>query len=144
MRNKILGFLFGLAISLGFATAPAMAKLYITIDLSDQTMQVSKGGIFTTHNWKVSTARKGYVTPKGNFKPYLLKTMHYSRKYDNSPMPHSIFFKGGYAIHATPYVKSLGRPASHGCIRLDPRHAKKLFELVKSAGMKDSFIEIIP
>ena len=59
-------------------------------------------------------------------------------------MPHSIFFRGGYAIHATPYVKNLGRPASHGCIRLDPAHAAKLFQLVKSAGNDKTFITIVP
>jgi lipoprotein-anchoring transpeptidase ErfK/SrfK len=60
--------------------------------------------------------------------------MWYSRKYDMSPMPHSIFFHGGYAIHGTPYVGNLGRPASHGCVRLHPDNARKLFSMVKSAG----------
>jgi lipoprotein-anchoring transpeptidase ErfK/SrfK len=68
--------------------------------------------------------------------------MHYSRKYDNSPMPHSIFFLGGYAIHATNYVKYLGRPASHGCIRLHPRNAAKLYALVQKHGMKSTRVII--
>ena len=58
--------------------------------------------------------------------------MHYSSKYENSPMPHSIFFRGGYAIHGTGYIKSLGRPASHGCIRLHPRNAAALYQLVRT------------
>ena len=68
--------------------------------------------------------------------------MHYSRKYDNSPMPNSIFFLGGYAIHGTGYIKSLGRPASHGCIRLHPQNAAKLFSLVKKYGMRSTRITI--
>jgi lipoprotein-anchoring transpeptidase ErfK/SrfK len=63
-----------------------------------------------------------------------MHTMWYSRKYDNSPMPHSIFFRGGYAIHGTDRIKSLGRPASHGCVRLHPRNARALFRLVKAHG----------
>ncbi len=60
--------------------------------------------------------------------------MHRSRKYNNAPMPHSIFFHGGYAIHATTEVAKLGRPASHGCIRLSKANAAKLFEMVKADG----------
>ncbi len=71
-------------------------------------------------NWRVSTARRGYWTPRGSFRPYLLKRMHYSSKYENSPMPHSIFFRGGYAIHGTYHVRSLGRAVSHGCIGWHP------------------------
>ena len=84
----------------------------------------------------------GYHTPRGAWRPYSLKKMHYSRKYDNSPMPHSIFFLGGYAIHGTGYVKSLGRPASHGCIRLHPQNASRLFNLVRKHGMKSTRIVI--
>jgi lipoprotein-anchoring transpeptidase ErfK/SrfK len=93
--------------------------------------------------WDVSTARKGYRTPIGEFKPYLMKKMHYSKKYDNAPMPHSIFFHGGYAIHATYDVKNLGRPASHGCIRLSPRDAQWLYRIVKENGQENTYIQIV-
>ena len=69
--------------------------------------------------------------------------MHYSSKYDNAPMPNSIFFHGGYAIHATYDIKRLGRPASHGCIRLSPQNARWLFQLVKDYGKENTFIEIV-
>ena len=92
--------------------------------------------------WKVSTARDGYYTPRGAWRPFALKKMHYSRKYDNSPMPNSIFFLGGYAIHGTNYLKSLGRPASHGCIRLAPQNAAKLYSLVQKHGMRSTRITI--
>jgi hypothetical protein len=45
-------------------------------------------------------------------------------------MPHSIFFHNGYAIHGTTEIKRLGRIASHGCVRLHPENAEKLYSLV--------------
>jgi lipoprotein-anchoring transpeptidase ErfK/SrfK len=68
--------------------------------------------------------------------------MWYSRKYDNSPMPHSIFFKGGYAIHGTEHIKRLGTPASHGGIRLHPENAAELYSLVEANGMENMQIEV--
>lgn len=119
----------------------AKADVFITIYKSDQTMYVdTPQGSFV---WKVSTARKGYATPTGRFQPTRMETMHYSSKYDNAPMPHSVFFHGGYAIHATYDVKNLGRPASHGCVRLSPQNAKWLFRTIKENGMNNTFIEII-
>jgi lipoprotein-anchoring transpeptidase ErfK/SrfK len=119
----------------------AEAKVSVRIDISSQTMSVSVNG-WPYASWRVSTARSGYWTPRGAFRPYLLKRMHYSRKYDNSPMPHSIFFLGGYAIHGTGYVRSLGRPASHGCIRLAPGNAARLFGLVRQYGKGGTRITI--
>lgn len=110
------------------ASAPASAATNITVDKSTQTMTVeTENG---SYQWPVSTARRGYHTPTGIFRPYSLQKMHYSKKYDNAPMPNSIFFSGGYAIHATPHVGNLGRPASHGCIRIHPTNAAKLFDIV--------------
>jgi hypothetical protein len=115
-----------------FCITGAQATVQIDIDLTRQSMNVtSDHGSYT---WPVSTARSGYATPTGRFSPYSLQTMHYSRKYHMSPMPHSIFFAGGYAIHGTYSVAQLGRPASHGCIRLSPGHAAELFKMVKAEG----------
>jgi lipoprotein-anchoring transpeptidase ErfK/SrfK len=119
----------------------AAPTVEIHVDISNQTMTVDVKG-WTYGRWKVSTARDGYYTPRGSWRPFLLKKMHYSRKYDNSPMPNSIFFLGGYAIHATYYVNQLGRPASHGCIRLHPQNAAKLYSLVQKHGMKSTRITI--
>ena len=121
--------------------AKAPPEVEIHIDVSNQMMRVEVNG-WTYGRWKVSTARDGYYTPRGSWRPFLLKKMHYSRKYDNSPMPNSIFFLGGYAIHATYYVNQLGRPASHGCIRLHPQNAAKLYSLVLKHGMKSTRITI--
>lgn len=113
---------------IAFFTHGAKAETDITISKSKQRMIVhsSEG----SYSWPVSTARRGYYTPTGVFYPYSLQPMHYSRKYDNAPMPHSIFFSGGYAIHATPHTGNLGRPASHGCVRLSPGNAATLYGIV--------------
>ncbi|WP_395685030.1 L,D-transpeptidase [Aestuariivirga sp.] len=114
----------------------------IEIDISRQVMRVEVNG-WSYARWKVSTAAPGYHTPRGSWRPFLLKQMHYSRKYDNSPMPHSIFFLGGYAIHATYSTRQLGRPASHGCIRLHPQNAARLYALVQKHGLRSTRIIII-
>ena len=106
------------ALLVGAESARA-SQLLAQVDISAQRMTVSIDGR-PAYQWKVSTARRGYVTPTGSFRPTRLAAMWYSKKYDNSPMPHSVFFHGGYAVHATPYIKRLGSPASHGCIRLHP------------------------
>jgi hypothetical protein len=111
----------------------AEARVHISIDLSSQTMEVrSSGG--ESYNWPISSARSGYVTPRGVFSASSLQPMHYSKKYHNSPMPHSIFFHGGFAIHGTYEMRSLGRPASHGCVRISPAHAAILYAMVKAEG----------
>ena len=128
----------GLAVTafFGLGVAAANAAVHIQIDLSNQRMHVtSSSGSYT---WPVSTARSGYRTPRGSYAPTSLQRMHYSRIYHNSPMPHSIFFRGGYAIHGTYATGALGRPASHGCVRLAPGNAAALFAMVKAEGARIS------
>lgn len=119
----------------------AKADVFITIDKSEQEMVVQTPE--EVYVWDVSTGRKGFRTPTGDFQPYYLNRMHYSRKYDNAPMPHSIFFLGGFAIHGTDAVDKLGRPASHGCVRLHPQNARWLFEVVKYYGKQNTYITIV-
>ena len=105
---------------------PAQAATILAkVDISEQRMDVFIDG-WPRYSWPVSTARSGYYTPTGSFTAQRLAAMRYSRKYDDSPMPHSIFFKGGYAIHGTEYIKRLDTPASHGCVRLHPDNAAEL------------------
>jgi hypothetical protein len=111
----------------------AEAAVTIKVDLSRQEMHVSTSS-GEDHVWAISSARPGYRTPTGTYHPQQLQRMHYSKKYDNAPMPYSIFFSGGYAIHATDAVRKLGRPASHGCIRLSLANAEHLFGLVRAEG----------
>ena len=112
----------------------APVAVQIVINISNQSMSVDVNG-WPYGRWKVSTARDGYYTPRGTWRPFALRKVYFSRKYDNSPMPNSIFFYGGYAIHATYYTKQLGRPASHGCVRLHPSNAAKLYSLVQKHGL---------
>jgi len=106
-------------------------------------MYVSVNGK-SRYMWKVSTARPGYRTPTGTYKPYNLVRFHRSTIYNGSPMPHSIFFKGGYAIHGSYETKHLGRPASHGCVRLHPSNAARLYSLVQQHGARNTTIRITP
>jgi hypothetical protein len=131
---RFLAFVFACLCGLSGLQQQAAAAVSVNIDLSSQTMKVTSGKTGESFVWNVSTGRSGFVTPRGSFKPYSLRRMHYSRKYNNAPMPHSIFFKGGYAIHGTSEVSRLGRPASHGCIRLAPGNAAKLFAMVQAEG----------
>ncbi|WP_342588339.1 L,D-transpeptidase [Phyllobacterium phragmitis] len=112
------------------------------MNITDQTMTVSKNGR-VLYNWRVSTGRNGFETPTGSYRPKRMYTMWYSKKYDNTPMPHAIFFRGGYAVHATNATKRLGRPASHGCVRLNPANAAKLYGMVRKAGPKNTRIVVV-
>jgi lipoprotein-anchoring transpeptidase ErfK/SrfK len=131
----IAGFLSFATVSTAFATIVAR------IDISSQRMRVSVNGRHR-YTWRVSTGRRRYRTPTGRYRPRLLKRRHFSRKYHGSAMPYSIFFRGGYAIHGTYQTRYLGRPASHGCVRLRPSHARRLFRLVRRHGMKRTRIII--
>jgi lipoprotein-anchoring transpeptidase ErfK/SrfK len=118
----------------------AKAEVFITVDKSRQEMIVETP--LETFRWDVSTGRKGYTTPSGNYQPYMLKKLHYSKKYDNAPMPYSIFYHGGYAIHATGEIERLGSPASHGCIRLELQNARWLYRIVQEYGRENTYITV--
>ncbi len=114
----------------------------IQVDLSQQRMTVSENGA-TRYTWPISSGRsREYATPTGTFRPQWMAKMWRSRKYDDAPMPNSIFFTGGFAIHATFATGMLGRPASHGCVRLAPANAATLFKLVQSHGMDKTRISV--
>jgi lipoprotein-anchoring transpeptidase ErfK/SrfK len=127
-----LGWLAALVALLVFAlplSSAWAARIEARIDLSSQRMHVYVDGK-RAYSWKVSTARPGYRTPVGTFRPKRMAKIHFSSKYENAPMPNSIFFLGGYAIHGTNAVGSLGRAVSHGCVRLAPGNAAKLYSMV--------------
>src|ERR1700754_1662628 len=115
------------------AIAPARAGVVVHIDKYSQRMDVSIDG-YPRYSWPVSTGRSGYGTPSGVYRPQMMARRWFSRKYYNSPMPHSIFFHGGYAIHGSYEIRRLGGPASHGSVRLHPVHAAALFALVQQYG----------
>ncbi|CAN7465356.1 L,D-transpeptidase [Pararhizobium sp. LjRoot238] len=140
MRRIVVAFLAFLFMQIHSPSAFA-ANLIANISLSSQTMTVSQNGV-VRYRWKVSTARKGYVTPQGSWSAKWLSRNHRSRKYDDAPMPYAVFFNGGYAVHATFDLKRLGRPASHGCIRLHPENAAEFFSLASQYGLKNTKIVV--
>lgn len=131
-----------LSISLHAPPAVAGDSLSVRIDLSSQRMRVSIKGR-PAYVWPVSTARPGYRTPIGRFRPIRLERVWYSSIYENAPMPYSIFFHGGYAIHGTYDTRNLGRAVSHGCVRLHPANARTLFDLVRQYGRANTLITIV-
>lgn len=140
--KRTVAAMIGLCFLLLAAPADAEAADVVAyVDISSQRMDVWVDGA-RQYSWPVSTGRKGYRTPAGTFRPQRMHRRYFSRKYDNSPMPYSIFFHGGYAIHGTNDLNRLGRPASHGCIRLHPGNAARLFSLVGGAGKSNTRIVI--
>ncbi len=141
-ETSLFGDLFG---GSHFGADPSEVRgshLSISIDISEQQMTVSdESGVVYT--WDVSTGRRGHATPTGNFRPVRMEQIWYSSKYENAPMPWSIFFYGGYAIHGTEDVAELGHMASHGCVRLDPKNAKLLYDLVNEVGMQNVRISLV-
>lgn len=123
------------------AAKPLSPSLKVSVNLSTQRMTVTENGK-VVHTWAISSGREGFRTPTGAYRPQWMSPMHYSKKYDNAPMPHSVFYHGGYAIHATYATKALGRPASHGCIRLAPAHAKTFYHLVEKHGKERTRIAV--
>lgn len=128
-------------IALLWFASPAEAEVVATINLKRQEMIVSVNGV-VRHRWPVSTARRGYRTPVGHFRPVRLERTWYSSIYNNAPMPYSVFFRGGYAIHGTTQTGRLGQPASHGCVRLHTANARQLFYLIRQYGPANSRIRI--
>jgi lipoprotein-anchoring transpeptidase ErfK/SrfK len=121
------------------AMAPALASVVAKVDLSEQQMNVYVDGKLR-HSWSIASGRRGFETPTGNFRPQRLERDWYSRQYDDAPMPYSVFFKAGYAIHGG--YGRMGRPASHGCIRLNTGNAATFFKLVDQRGAGSTRIVI--
>jgi hypothetical protein len=114
------------------------SSIVINIDKAAQEMTVFVDGV-ELYSWPVSTGAQGYSTPSGSYTASSMNKIWYSKQWDNAPMPHAIFFtKKGHAIHGTKEVKNLGKPASHGCVRLAPENAATLFALVEANGLEQT------
>ena len=141
---RTLRYLLALPIALIFAcvtSIPAIANILIHIDKPTQRMTVSVDGQ-VRYRWPVSTGASGYSTPAGSYTAFRMELMHYSREWNNAGMPHSIFFtKRGHAIHGSNHPR-LGRPASHGCVRLSLSNAATLYELVQAQGMTETRVVV--
>ena len=131
MRHSLAYALFASAL----VCAPAaQAAVQITIDKSAQLMTVEKDGR-ALYQWPVSTGKAGFDTPSGKFKAFRMERDHYSKEWDDAPMPFSIFFtQKGHAIHGSLDTKNIGRPASHGCVRLTPANAEKAVRAGRGRG----------
>lgn len=154
--KKIIIALFSVVAVLSLLAAPAEARgkerrrhatalppiVVVNVNIASQTMSVSANG-WPEGYWRISSARAGYHTPRGSYRVTRMARVYFSKKYDDAPMPNSVFFYGGYAIHATNHISQLGRPASHGCIRLHPSDSAEFFELVQRYGMSRTRINII-
>jgi lipoprotein-anchoring transpeptidase ErfK/SrfK len=118
----------------------------VTVSLSRQQMSfaaVTPDARRLNYTWSVSTGRKGYETPVGKYQPVWADAEHKSSIYEDAPMPFAVFFVGGYAIHGTTEVKHLGKPASHGCVRLDPANAEIFYNAVNAVGLFNTTIQIV-
>src|SRR5471030_3089279 len=126
------------ALALLVFSATARAEILISVDKSAQQMTVTVDGT-ALYVWPVSTGAPGYDTPSGEYKPFRMEREHFSREWDDAPMPHSIFFtQQGHAIHGSNHTKAIGTPASHGCVRLEPANARILFDLVRQEKMANT------
>ncbi|MEL6064411.1 MULTISPECIES: L,D-transpeptidase [unclassified Methylobacterium] len=132
MRIGLVSVLSGLLL---WAAVPASADVLINVDKSTQRMEVTVDGQ-PRYSWPVSTGVESYDTPSGSYRPFRMERTHFSKEWDDAPMPFAMFFTNqGHAIHGTNHVRNLGRAASHGCVRLSVRNAATLFNLVKAEGM---------
>jgi hypothetical protein len=134
MRIGLISVLSGLLL---WSAAPgsASADVLVNVDKTTQRMEVSVDGQ-PRYSWPVSTGVASYDTPSGSYRPFRMERTHFSKEWDDAPMPFAMFFTNqGHAIHGTNHVRALGRAASHGCVRLSVRNAATLFNLVKGQGM---------
>jgi len=135
-------YLVALAGLMLFADHAAQAKVDITVDKNNQMMTVAVDGT-ERYRWPVSTGIPSYETPNGSFRTFRMEADHFSKEFDDAPMPHSIFFtKIGHAIHGTDYENRLGTPASHGCVRLSKAHAATLYALVQAQGVLNTTVTL--
>ena len=138
MRSFLVAFT-GLML---FATGAARANVAITVDKNAQLMTVAVDGV-QRYQWPVSTGLPSYETPNGSFRTFRMEEDHYSKEFDDAPMPHSIFFtKIGHAIHGTDSANRLGTPASHGCVRLSRANASTLYALVEKEGVLNTTVTL--
>ena len=114
-----------LAALISGAGAAAAASVQISINKMSQKMTVSVDGV-EKYVWLVSTGASGYSTPSGSYTPFRMEPDHYSKEWDDAPMPHSIFFTpAGHAIHGSPHTKRLGRRGLAWLCQARPRQCRQ-------------------
>ena len=142
MRFQMRTFFIAFSTVLVLGTGTAQAKVEITVDKDNQQMIVAVDGV-ARYRWPVSTGVPSRETPNGSFRAFRMEEDHYSKEFDDAPMPHAIFFtKVGHAIHGTDSVGRLGSPASHGCVRLSRQNASALYALVQQQGVLNTTVTL--
>jgi lipoprotein-anchoring transpeptidase ErfK/SrfK len=131
-----------LAVAVLWPQAVLADRIVARVSIATQMMHVYRDGMLL-HEWPVSTARQGKVTPLGEWTAQWLSRNHRSSRYNNAPMPYAIFYSGHYAIHGTDQISRLGRPASAGCVRLHPDHARVLFAMVQQEGTQNMRVVVV-
>src|SRR5947199_9543839 len=141
-KGKMRSFLIAVTALTLFAAGTAQAKVAITVDKDNQQMTVAVDGV-ERYRWPVSSGIPSYETPSGSFRAFRMEEDHFSKEFDDAPMPHSIFFtKIGHAIHGTDSVNRLGSPASHGCVRLSRDNAATLYAPVQEQGVLNTTVTL--
>src|SRR6201999_4485589 len=141
-KPKMRSFLVAVATLMLFSASAAQAKVEITVDKNAQMMTVAVDGVQRYH-WPVSTGNPSHETPNGTFQTFRMEADHFSKEFDDAPMPHSIFFtKMGHAMHGTESERSLGTPVSHGCVRLSRANASTLYALVEKEGVLNTTVTL--
>jgi len=124
--------------------------IFVDIDKATQTLRLYLDGRYVDQ-WLVSTGTEGYRTPNFNkrFNGRIYEGYTSSRypggDYNGlGNMPYAMFISGGFALHGTPRAnwKRLGRPASHGCIRIHPDNAAYLNRILRQVGVRNSWITV--
>lgn len=117
----------------------AHRTLNIEVSIKEQKVYVYRDDQLI-YTFTCSTSLSGILMPPNEHPDYIHDNIgiyqvlskdrnHWSKQY-NCTMPWAIHYHGGHYIHATDKISELGKPASHGCIRLHPKNAKILFDLV--------------
>ncbi|HYJ30158.1 MAG TPA: L,D-transpeptidase family protein [Allosphingosinicella sp.] len=102
------------------------AAVRVLVSLPLQRLWVFRGRELVATS-AVSTGKSGHETPAGSFPILQKRVEHYSNRYDNAPMPYmQRLTHEGIALHGG---RLPGYPASHGCIRLPHRFARRLYNL---------------
>lgn len=134
--------LVALMVLIAYSLPASADRLVARVSISEQKMYVYHHGQLV-HEWPVSTARPGKITPTGSWRPQFLSRNHRSSRYDNAPMPYAVFYSGHYAIHGTDQISRLGRPASAGCVRLHPANARWFYDMVRVEGMQHTRVVVV-
>jgi L,D-transpeptidase catalytic domain len=143
MRSILVAFTALTLFAAGpFSVRAAQAHIAITVDKDAQVLTVAVDGV-ERYRWPVSTGNPSHETPNGSFRTFRMEADHFSKEFDDAPMPHAIFFtKLGHAIHGTDSESKLGIPVSHGCVRLSRANAATLYDMVEKDGVLNTTVTL--